>query len=163
MFLITASAAAHSEERTLDATTVVGRYARERMELGAPLSQRITKPFFAATIGEALDDAILETGYRLVSGAGEPLEQAQLLTMRMPLGYQNLKDVRVIDALVLLAGPGYRVVVDHVHRLIGLELRPKYRQYRTGQLAPAVTKASIGQWHCTTQAGKHSCTARARS
>lgn len=160
---MTISAFAKSAESTLDATTVVGRYARERMELGAPLSHRVSKPFFAASVGEAVDDALLETGYRLVSGAGEPIEQAQLLRMAMPLAHQNLKDVRVIDALVLLVGPAYRVVVDHVHRLIGLELRPAYRRYRTGQISSAKTNSAIGQWNCTTVEGTHSCTAKARS
>jgi len=134
-----------------------------RIETGAPLSIQITKPFMAVSIGEAVNAAIAQTGYRLVDGVGEPTEQAQLLRLPMPIAHQNLAEVRVIDALVTLGGPAYHVVVDHVHRLVGFELKPKYQHYQAASRTDTRPNTAVGLWQCTTRQTKSRCFARVRS
>jgi hypothetical protein len=159
-----ASLSAHADELR------VGRYARLPIVAPAePLSTPITTRFVAArTVGDAARLSLAGTGYQLVDGANADPMQASFLQMSLPASQRDLSHLPAIDALVVIGKPGYRVMVDHIHRLVGFEVRPRYRDYAntvssltdSKSVSPTSsdpTGAAASQWHCVEQSGRFQC------
>ena len=159
--LLLSTASAHSE------SIAVGRYTRIAISApSAPLSTPVLSKFVAPrVIGEAVSLILARTGYRLaVASHADPM-QAELLAMTLPDSHRDLSGMRSLDALVLLGAPGYRVMVDHVHRLVGFEVKPRYWRYgQTGALPQSADRApSASAWQCTSHTAGYRCTARVAS
>jgi len=142
---------------------VVGRYSRIVTDAPeAPLSAPVLNAFVSArTVGDAVRIVLSPTGYALANGRYTDPMQPTLLALQLPYVQRDLRAATAIEALVLLAGPGYRLMVDHVHRQVGFEVRPRFANY--GYAPTALRKADhiakSNFWECRTRAGKFQCVA----
>jgi hypothetical protein len=152
-------------------TEHVGRYTRLRpTPISLPLDTPVAARFVsAASVQDAVRLVLQPTGYQLAGADYAPALQPTLLRMPLPTSHRDFTGHRAIDALVALAKPGYRVVVDHVHRLIAFEPRPRYRHYAVRAIAAAATvghrdntdaaPTSVGAWRCVRVGAQHRCVA----
>ena len=142
---------------------VVGRSSRIVSDApDAPLSAPVLNAFVSArTVGDAVRIVLSPTGYALAGGRYTDPMQPTLLALQLPYVQRDLRAATAIEALVRLAGPGYRLMVDHVHRQVGFEVRPRFASYSHTETTPsqrrAIAKASA--WNCQTRAGKFQCVA----
>ena len=102
----------------------------QRDLLAVPVSLRF--PDSIRTVGQAVEAALLPTGYRLASALSADPERAQLLALPLPMAHRALDNMPVRRALETLVGSAFRVIEDPVHRLVSFE--------RCGQ-----TSGSVGQ------------------
>ena len=122
----------------VDALETHGRYSLvepgptvvQRDLLAAPVSLRLSDS--VRTVGQAVEAALLPTGYRLASALSADPERAPLLALPLPMAHRALDNIPVRHALEILVGPAFRVIEDPVHRLVSFE--------RCGQ-----TSGSVGQ------------------
>ena len=142
---------------------VVGRYSRIISDAPeAPLSAPVLNIFVSArTVGDAVRIVLSPTGYALASGRYTDPMQPTLLALQLPYVQRDLRAATAIEALVRLAGPSYRLMVDHVHRQVGFEVRPRFANYSHTQTVPSKTQhtAKVNAWNCRTRAGKFQCVA----
>ena len=157
--LLLSTPLAHSE------TIAVGRYTRIAISApSAPLSTPVLSKFVAPrVIGDAVTLILARTGYRLAAARNADPMQAELLAMTLPDAHRDLSAMRSIDALVLLGAPGYRVMVDHVHRLVGFEVKPRFWSYGQSSELPRNDPASPSAWHRPRSMGSRSTRLRSRS
>lgn len=136
----------------------VGRYTRIVVERpAAPLSTPVLSKFVAArSVGDAVRLVLRGTGYRLADLANSDPMQTDLLGMPLPDAHRDLSALASLRALVLLGGPGYRVMVDHVHRLVGFEVRPRYWHYA----GLAGNRQNASAWTCSERSGRYRCVPR---
>ena len=117
-------------------TTQVGRY--QTVVNQAQLAQE--NPLFAVaqfqfsrqvkTIGEAVDQVLLNTGYRIVAEDKLPPAVATILKQPLPLSQRKLGPIRIVDALNLLVGKQvYSLLIDPVHRLVTFKLNDDYAHF----------------------------------
>lgn len=157
MPLMLASLSAHASE------LVVGRYSRIVSDAPeAPLSAPVLNAFVSArTVGDAVRIVLSPTGYALANGRYTDPMQPTLLALQLPYVQRDLRASTAIEALVRLAGPGYRLMVDHVHRQVGFEVRPRFANYshttKPSSQARDIAKANV--WNCHALAGKFQCVA----
>ena len=142
---------------------VVGRYSRIVSDAPeAPLSAPVLNAFVSArTVGDAVRIVLSPTGYALANGRYTDPMQPTLLALQLPYVQRDLRASTAIEALVRLAGPGYRVMVDHVHRQIGFEVRPHFANYSHTATTPSKPRAlaRTSAWNCRALAGKFQCEA----
>ena len=142
---------------------VVGRYSRIVSDAPeAPLSAPVLNAFVAArTVGDAVRIVLSPTGYALAGGRYTDPMQPTLLALQLPYVQRDLRAATAIEALVRLAGPGYRLMVDHVHRQVGFEVRPRFASYSHTHTVPATTRGIVkaNAWNCRALAGKFQCVA----
>ena len=109
------------------ALETLGRYSlikagptvTQRDLLAAPVSLRF--PDSVRTVGQAVEAALLPTGYRLASALSADPERAQLLALPLPMAHRQLANMPVRRALETLVAPAFRVIEDPVHRLVSFE------------------------------------------
>lgn len=77
------------------------------------------------TVGEAVNYALMRSGYRLAESALP--EQAALLDLPLPEVHRSFTAQRLTAVLVALGKPAYRLVVDDVNRLVAYELAPEFK------------------------------------
>ena len=108
------------------------------------------------TVGDAVRIVLSPTGYALANGRFTDPMQPTLLALQLPYVQRDLRAATAIEALVLLAGPGYRLMVDHVHRQVGFEVRPRFANYSHTDTTPRPTRdiAKASAWNCRALAGK---------
>lgn len=147
--------------QTFAGEIAVGRYTRIVSDAPTqPLSTPVLSRFAATrSIGGAVASVLSRTGYRLADPANSDPKQAELLRMPLPDVHRDLSALASIRALVLLGGPGYRVMVDHVHRLVGFEVRPRFWHY-AGRSARNAPTSQSAQWTCSERGGEYRCVAR---
>ena len=142
---------------------VVGRYSRIVSDAPeAPLSAPVLNAFVAArTVGDAVRIVLSPTGYALAGGRYSDPMQPTLLALQLPYVQRDLRAATAIEALVRLAGPGYRLMVDHVHRQVGFEVRPRFANYSHTATTPIKTRAiaKASAWNCRASAEKFQCVA----
>ena len=142
---------------------VVGRYSRIVSDAPeAPLSAPMLNAFVSArTVGDAVRIVLSPTGYALANGRYTDPMQPTLLALQLPYLQRDLRAATAIEALVRLASPGYRLMVDHVHRQVGFEVRPRFASYAKTQIAPNKTStiAKANAWTCRAFASKFQCVA----
>jgi FimV-like protein len=83
-------------------------------------------PYAVRTVGDALHQVLLRSGYRLASVSASCPSLPALLSWPLPAVHQRLGPMRLDEALKTLAGPTHTLVVDPVHRLVSFELRAPY-------------------------------------
>ena len=154
-----------ASSQTFAGEIAVGRYTRIVSDAPTqPLSTPVLSGFAATrSIGDAVASVLSPSGYRLADPANTDPKQAALLRMPLPHVHRDLSALASISALVLLGGPGYRVMVDHVHRLVGFEVRPRFWHYagRSARKA-STTHSSMPRtaWTCSERRGEYRCVAR---
>ena len=142
---------------------VVGRYSRIVSDAPEePLSAPVLNAFVSArTVGDAVRIVLSPTGYTLANGRYTDPMQPTLLALQLPYVQRDLRASTAIEALLRLAGPGYRLMVDHVHRQVGFEVRPRFANYSDTETTPSQTRtiAKASAWNCRALAGKFQCVA----
>lgn len=153
--LLLATSWAHATE------LAVGRYTRIVIEAPtAPLSTPVLHKFAGLrSIGEAVAIVLSRTGYQLADPANSDPMQAELMGLPLPDAHRDLTALASLRALVVLGGPGYRMMIDHVHRLVGFEVRPRYWHYASASSKRAMPTA----WSCQERRGQFHCIPRVHS
>lgn len=113
--------------------------AAQRYPLAQVISLHIPTTL-APTVGDAVQYALRESGYRLCTSS----EQANAL-YRLPLpAVQNqLGPIQLSDALQVLGGPAWQVNIDEVQRVVCHSLRPGYRLPSPDSEASSINKKSV--------------------
>ncbi len=126
----------------------VGRYslfaATPSEEQGDPLQAMITMHFpeSVRTVGEAIRQALRESGYRLAGPDAMGPASAYVMELSLPAVHRNLGPMPLKQALETLAGPAFRLVEDPVHRLVAFE-----RCAMDGQVSQEGGSAPITEVH----------------
>ncbi|MDH3671719.1 MAG: hypothetical protein OES46_11205 [Gammaproteobacteria bacterium] len=84
-------------------------------------------PHTVTTVGQAIDHLLKRSGYRLASMDASDPGMAILVTRPLPVVHRRLGPITVAEALEVLAGPAFRLVVDHLNRLVSYEVTERYR------------------------------------
>lgn len=121
-----------------DSDARVGRYAV--VHLGADPAQadllavvvRVTFAPSITTVGEALDHLLARSGFALAPLDTSDPNLPVLLTRPLPQVQRRMGPIRLQDALEVLAGPAWVLVIDPVNRLVSYELAPEYRRAAVG-------------------------------
>ncbi len=111
----------------------VGRYSLLRA--GTPPDQHdvlsaMDRVEFAATVttvGEAMRHVLNDSGYALAPLAASDPKLPVLLRAPLPRPHRSMGPARLEDILETLAGPAWRLVTDHLHRLVSFERQPAYQ------------------------------------
>ena len=77
----------------------------------------VTFPQAITTVGAALHHVLARSGWQVASHAASDPTFTRLATLALPASQRALGPIALIDALALLCGEAYTVVVDPVHRL----------------------------------------------
>lgn len=96
---------------------------RPTLEQRQPLFQLITvqiAPALHATVGDALHHVLQRSGYSLCANRAEV---TTLFSRPLPAVQHQLGPVALLDALTILGGPAWRLVIDPVERSVCYELR----------------------------------------
>ena len=105
----------------------VGRY---RSVLAAPtdrqvnlLSTMVTVEFPSplGTVGEAVEQLLRGSGYRLAAETASDPARSDLLGLPLPEARRSLGPMSLQDALETVGGPAFRLVEDPLHRLVFFE------------------------------------------
>ena len=144
--------------------TPIGRYSRLiDLPTPAPLDAPLLRSFSTSrTVGDAVRLTLSETGYHLAETNNTHPSQASLLTQSLPSVHRDLSGISALAALVALGKPGYRVMVDHVHRLVGYEVRPRFADFGGVRRAIAMaTESRAGSaWQCQPNKSTWRCVAK---
>ena len=106
----------------------VGRYQSVRMrpdEIQVDLlSVVITRklPEHVNTVGQAVASLLDGSGYRLLSAKLAESYRSHLFAMPLPQVQRQLGPLSLRQALELLGGPAFRLVIDPTYRLVSFEL-----------------------------------------
>lgn len=79
------------------------------------------------TIGDALHYLLRPSGYRLVDTHFLPKTAQSLLSQPLPEVHRKLGPMSLQEGLLTLVGFSFALVIDPVHRLIGLRLKPDFQ------------------------------------
>ena len=105
----------------------VGRYSlltaaptKAQIELLAT-TVAIRFPKRIQTVGEAVRYLLQRSGYRLAAAGSMGPDTVDLFILPLPAVHRSLEPMALRDALKTLAGPGFQLVQDPIHRLITFE------------------------------------------
>ena len=87
---------------------------------------RLRFPRAVHSVGEALEHLLARSGWRQVDPANADPSLVTLLALPLPETQRQLGPVPLVDAVQVLCGSAYDVVVDPVHRLLSCEIKPRY-------------------------------------
>lgn len=74
------------------------------------------------TVGEAVHELLEGSGYRLLSAELAATERVHLFALPLPDVQRRLGPITLHEALELLSGEAFRLVVEPVYRLVSFEL-----------------------------------------
>ncbi len=120
------SVAAPAQQLTADFYTgyaIVSPAHQLDVELEQPIYRNVQSP----TIFGALIEILSGTGYRLAPDQVADPEISRLYRQPYPELQRNIGPEPLGRVLKRLAGPGWRLVVDPVNRLLSFELHSRYR------------------------------------
>ncbi len=126
----------HQSDRNLALSTKdrlrVGRYSQlasvPKPGQANPL-QTIISLFFPSqirTVGAALNHVLARSGWALASTQASDPTIPDLMSLPLPESQRSLGPIALFDALAILCGEAYVIVVDPVNRLVSCELRAPY-------------------------------------
>ena len=78
-------------------------------------------PETITTVGEAIEQVLQDSGYRLVEAEQMPIDSGLMLTLPLPRVHRHLQSLPLWQVLRTLVGPQFVLVNDPVHRLIAFE------------------------------------------
>ena len=78
------------------------------------------------TVGAAINHLLARSGWQLASEAASDPTLPRLMGLPLPESQRSLGPIALMDALGVLCGEAYSVVVDPVHRLVSCELRAPF-------------------------------------
>lgn len=116
-----------------ESTTIVGRYLtveNQASNAQADLLQQtfqVRFPNQVKTISDAIHYLLCFSGYRLVDNTRLSKEAQAVIAQLLPSIDRQLGVMSLQDGLLTLAGQPFGLVVDPVHRLISLRLKPTYQ------------------------------------
>ena len=73
------------------------------------------------TVGEAIQQLLQQSGYRLAAPDATKPESTYLFALALPAVQRSMGPMTLKRALETLAGPAFRLVEDPVHRLVAFE------------------------------------------
>lgn len=79
-------------------------------------------PSSIRTITDAVGFILLQTGYALAPAISRDPRAETMLAAPLPRAQRDLGPIRVDHALRALAGPGFELVVDPIHRLVAFDV-----------------------------------------
>lgn len=137
----------HPREHDVDVSRVsdprrVGRYSEltavPKPGQANPLESLITLTFPGQiqSVGQALNHVLARSGWQLADAAASDPTLPRLMGLPLPESQRSLGPIAVVDALGVLCGDAYTVVVDPVNRLISCELRSSYMALVTSTPQP---------------------------
>jgi len=93
------------------------------------LSVVVTIPFNknVETVGDAINHLLLRSGYQLAALKSSDPMLPVLLNSSLPEIHRKLGPITIENALHVLAGSAWDLVIDPVHRMISFELIEKYQ------------------------------------
>ena len=106
-------------------------------------------PETITTIGEALDYLLEPYGFHLESSP-ETDEQYLLLILALPDPHRHLGSMTLIDALTVLGGKSFQVVINPVKRTVRYQLRDTFDQFVTAEDKTAAKQQWLEQRTVTT-------------
>ena len=88
-----------------------------------PLQATVTLSFprGVKTVGQALQVALRDSGYRLAPSAAADPARETVLALPLPAVHRELGPMVLRSVLTTLVGPAYRLVEDPWHRLVSFE------------------------------------------
>ena len=86
----------------------------------------VTFPSQIQTVGAALNHVLARSGWALAPNAASDPTLPRLMRLPLPESQRSLGPIALMDALGVLCGEAYSVVVDPIHRLVSCELRARY-------------------------------------
>tara|TARA_R110002167_G_scaffold93474_7_gene250497 strand:- start:7311 stop:7892 length:582 start_codon:yes stop_codon:yes gene_type:complete len=90
------------------------------------------------TIGQAINQILMNTGYQLASKEKLPETIKILLKKPLPASQRDIGPIRIADALNLLVGKQiYSLLIDPVHRLVNYKINPDFESF-------AIASSSVG-------------------
>lgn len=110
----------------------VGRYlsttSAPKASQQNPLEQifSLTFPNSINTIGQAMDYILNNTSYKLMPNEYRSEDIASLLGQQLPLSDRQIGPISVDQALHVLAGSSYQMLIDPKHRYISFILKPTF-------------------------------------
>ena len=93
--------------------------ALQRDPLTAPVLS--TRPASVHTVGDAIEQLLAPSGYRLSRPPVVDPERSALFALPLPEVHRALGALPLRSALQVLAGPAFILVEDPVHRLVSFE------------------------------------------
>ena len=83
-----------------------------------PLIEVVSFKTEVQTVGDAVREVLVGTGYRVDESVGLP----GFDLLELPRVHRSFQDTQVIEILHALAGPVYRIIIDPVTRMITFQL-----------------------------------------
>lgn len=113
---------------------VVGRYLT--VQTGATSSEvmplqsvfDLTLPSNIQTVGQAMRYLLANTGYQLAPARDQNRATQDLLTQPLPLTDRSLRMMTVLQALQVLSGADYQILIDPKHRWLSFILKPTFKK-----------------------------------
>jgi len=108
----------------------IGRYrtvpARATKEQETLIVTPVTVVFpeTVQTVAEAIRYVLRDSGFQMADEKADSGAMTILKELPLPGVHRTLGPMTLEQALTVLAGPGFQLVIDPVHRLIGFELSP---------------------------------------
>ena len=118
-----------NEVRVSRYTVMQAVAAPEQIDLMAVVV-RIEFPSHINTVGEALSHLLERSGYRLASLEASDPALPLLLKNPLPMVHRVLGPVTLRNALNMLAGSVWNLVIDPVNRIVSFELLDEYKNFR---------------------------------
>jgi len=84
-------------------------------------------PNSVKTIEDAIKHLLRFSGYSLVEKNMLSKEAQNLLALPLPQTHRNLGPLSLEDGLITLIGNPYGLLIDPIHRLISVRLKPEYQ------------------------------------
>ena len=93
-----------------------------------PLAHIVTVefPHDINTIDQAIGQLLTGTGYTVANAGVADPKVRELLQAPLPDIQRNLGPLTVVDALRALAGPGFELIIDPIHRKISFDIEPSF-------------------------------------
>ena len=116
---------------------ILNRYSKQNLtaepQQADPLSVviEINFPTSVATVGNAIDYLLLQSGYRYLYDNN--IETHNLLSLPLPRVHRSLGPVSLRTALETLAGSPWNLVEDEMNRTVKFELKEEFNHFASGQ------------------------------